>query len=110
MIVSVVEQPFWYSEKAISRNKKHIFLRNFRGCLQDAEPLHSFQNHSDFVTDVAWSPVHPAVFASADASGNVFLWNLNENTGAPISEAQTERGYGVRKMRWIQDGQCGYFA
>lgn len=27
--------------------------------------------------DVAWSPAHPAMFTSADASGRLDLWNLN---------------------------------
>lgn len=28
--------------------------------------------------DVAWSPTHPAMFACADATGRVDLWNLNQ--------------------------------
>ncbi|VDK44701.1 unnamed protein product [Gongylonema pulchrum] len=71
---------------------------------KETKPLCSFEKHGDYITDVAWSPVHPAVFTSADASGNVFLWNLNEDTEAPISHLQLEGGIGVRKMKWMQNG------
>ncbi|EFO23580.1 cytoplasmic dynein intermediate chain 1 [Loa loa] len=72
---------------------------------KETRPIYSFEKHGNYVTDVAWSPVHPAVFTSADASGNVFLWNLNEDTEAPVSHLQMEGGVGVRKMKWMQNGQ-----
>ncbi|VDO06757.1 unnamed protein product [Brugia timori] len=82
----------------------HLFL----SCSLDwteTRPIYSFEKHGNYVTDVAWSPVHPAIFTSADASGNVFLWNLNEDTEAPVSHLQMEGGAGVRKMKWMQNGQ-----
>lgn len=30
--------------------------------------------------DVAWSPVHPAMFAAVDGMGRLDLWNLNNDT------------------------------
>ena len=30
--------------------------------------------------DVGWSPVHPALFASADLTGKLSFWNLNTDT------------------------------
>lgn len=38
----------------------------------------------DSVYDVAWSPTHPALFASVDGTGRLDLWNLNQDTEAPI--------------------------
>ena len=43
-------------------------------------PLCSFENNSEYVYDVQWSPVHPAVFASADGEGRLDLWNMNMDT------------------------------
>ena len=41
------------------------------------KPLHSFEEFTDYVYDVKWSPVHPAVFACADGSGRLSVWNIN---------------------------------
>ena len=30
--------------------------------------------------DVGWSPIHPALFASADLTGKLSFWNLNTDT------------------------------
>uniref|UniRef100_A0A9J2PC67 Uncharacterized protein n=1 Tax=Ascaris lumbricoides TaxID=6252 RepID=A0A9J2PC67_ASCLU len=67
--------------------------------------LCSFEKHGDYVMDVAWSPVHPAVFTSADAAGNLFVWNVNEDNEAPITRLRMKDGVGVRKMMWMQNGQ-----
>jgi hypothetical protein len=32
------------------------------------------------VYDVAWSPIHPALFAAVDGTGRLDLWNLNKDT------------------------------
>jgi len=32
------------------------------------------------VYDVAWSPIHPAVFATVDGMGRLDVWNLNQDT------------------------------
>uniref|UniRef100_A0A673M2R7 Cytoplasmic dynein 1 intermediate chain 2-like n=1 Tax=Sinocyclocheilus rhinocerous TaxID=307959 RepID=A0A673M2R7_9TELE len=44
------------------------------------KPLYSFEDNSDYVYDVMWSPVHPALFACVDGLGRVDLWNLNNDT------------------------------
>ena len=41
------------------------------------KPLKTFDSSSDYVLDAQWHPSHPAMFASADGSGRVDLWNLN---------------------------------
>lgn len=43
-------------------------------------PLCSLENNSEYVYDVCWSPVHPAIFASADGEGKLDFWNINVDT------------------------------
>lgn len=43
-------------------------------------PLCSFENNSEYVYDVKWSPTHPAVFASVDGEGRLDFWNINSDT------------------------------
>lgn len=47
---------------------------------QENKALYSFEDSGDYVVDVRWSPTHPALFAAADASGRIDLWNLNRDT------------------------------
>ena len=42
--------------------------------------LYSFEDNGDYVYDVQWSPIHPALFASVDGMGKLDLWNLNSDT------------------------------
>ncbi|CAG5891032.1 unnamed protein product [Menidia menidia] len=44
------------------------------------KPLYSFEDNADYVYDVMWSPVHPALFAAVDGMGRLDLWNLNNDT------------------------------
>nr|XP_019945981.1 PREDICTED: cytoplasmic dynein 1 intermediate chain 1 [Paralichthys olivaceus] len=44
------------------------------------KPLYSFEDNADYVYDVMWSPVHPAIFAAVDGMGRLDLWNLNNDT------------------------------
>ncbi|KAL8165201.1 UNVERIFIED_CONTAM: hypothetical protein K2H54_033804 [Gekko kuhli] len=44
------------------------------------KPLYSFEDNADYVYDVMWSPVHPALFACVDGMGRLDLWNLNNDT------------------------------
>uniref|UniRef100_A0A673M3T4 Cytoplasmic dynein 1 intermediate chain 2-like n=1 Tax=Sinocyclocheilus rhinocerous TaxID=307959 RepID=A0A673M3T4_9TELE len=48
------------------------------------KPLYSFEDNSDYVYDVMWSPVHPALFACVDGLGRVDLWNLNNDTEGSV--------------------------
>ena len=45
-----------------------------------SKPLYSFENANDYIFDAKWSPVHPAMFASVDATGRVDIWNINQDT------------------------------
>ncbi|PAV58841.1 hypothetical protein WR25_08849 isoform A [Diploscapter pachys] len=75
---------------------------------KDTHLKFSFESHTDSVFDVAWSPVHPAVFASVDSEGNLFLWNLNEDIEAPVSRMALggdENSKFLRKLAWSDNGQ-----
>ena len=43
-------------------------------------PIYSFEEADDYVYDVKWHPLHPAMFGTADGSGRFDLWNLNTDT------------------------------
>ena len=47
---------------------------------QNPRPLYSFEDNGDYVYDVQWSPIHPALFAAVDGTGRLDLWNLNNDT------------------------------
>ena len=42
--------------------------------------LYSFEDNGDYVYDVEWSPINPALFATVDGMGKLDLWNLNNDT------------------------------
>lgn len=52
----------------------------FPPLFQHNKPLYSFEDNADYVYDVMWSPVHPAMFAAVDGMGRLDLWNLNNDT------------------------------
>ena len=43
-------------------------------------PIYSFEEADDYIYDVKWHPLHPAMFGTADGSGKFDLWNLNTDT------------------------------
>ena len=49
-------------------------------CKQEQKYLCSFEDNSDYVSDVQWSPTNPALFSSADIMGRLDLWHLNHET------------------------------
>lgn len=52
---------------------------------QNPRPLYSFEDNGDYVYDVQWSPIHPALFAAVDGTGRLDLWNLNNDTEVQMS-------------------------
>eukprot|EP00300_Choanocystis_sp_HF-7_P013809 c18456_g1_i1.p1 GENE.c18456_g1_i1~~c18456_g1_i1.p1 ORF type:complete len:639 (-),score=178.96 c18456_g1_i1:85-2001(-) len=66
-------------------------------------PLAVFEDASDFVFDVKWSPSHPAVFATGDAAGQLSLWNLAADMDAPVE--RTDLSSGINRIRWALDGK-----
>ncbi|XP_013381208.1 cytoplasmic dynein 1 intermediate chain 2 isoform X2 [Lingula anatina] len=71
---------------------------------REQKPLYSFEDNSDYVYDVAWSPIHPALFASVDGMGRLDLWNLNNDTEVPTASVVTDPTIALNKCRWHQNG------
>ncbi|XP_068159599.1 cytoplasmic dynein 1 intermediate chain isoform X13 [Drosophila tropicalis] len=72
--------------------------------LKDTKPLYSFEDNSDYVMDVAWSPVHPALFAAVDGSGRLDLWNLNQDTEVPTASIVVDGAPALNRVSWTPSG------
>lgn len=76
-------------------------------------PLISLVSHSyDYMSDVAWSPAHPSLFATASSNGTVGLWNLVTSFEVPVTgpdgivvEPDAMSGRGLNKLKWSSDGR-----
>jgi dynein intermediate chain, cytosolic len=76
-------------------------------------PLISLVSHSyDYMSDVAWSPTHPSLFATASSNGTVGLWNLASSFEEPLTgpdgivvEPDAMSGRGLNKLKWSADGR-----
>ncbi|DAZ96092.1 TPA: hypothetical protein N0F65_000640 [Lagenidium giganteum] len=69
-----------------------------------AAPVFSFEPSNEYVCDVRWSSVHPALFAVVDGSGVVSLWNICRDVEVPVVEAKVgDRA--INKVRWSADGR-----
>ncbi|XP_059140287.1 cytoplasmic dynein 1 intermediate chain 1-like isoform X4 [Physella acuta] len=66
--------------------------------------IHSFEDNNDYVYDVRWSPVHPALFASVDGEGRLDLWNLNSETEVPTASITIDGRPALNQCRWHQTG------
>ncbi|XP_046802733.1 cytoplasmic dynein 1 intermediate chain isoform X3 [Lucilia cuprina] len=73
--------------------------------LKDTKPLYSFEDNSDYVMDVAWSPIHPALFAAVDGSGRLDLWNLNQDTEVPTASVVVDGAPALNRVSWMPNGQ-----
>ncbi|XP_066094506.1 cytoplasmic dynein 1 intermediate chain 1 isoform X3 [Saccopteryx bilineata] len=69
------------------------------------KPLYSFEDNADYVYDVMWSPVHPALFACVDGMGRLDLWNLNNDTEVPTASVTIEGASALNRVRWAQGGK-----
>ncbi|XP_018961452.1 dynein, cytoplasmic 1, intermediate chain 2a-like isoform X2 [Cyprinus carpio] len=69
------------------------------------KPLYSFEDNSDYVYDVMWSPTHPALFACVDGVGHLDLWNLNNETEVPTASVTVEGSPALNRVRWAQSGR-----
>ena len=72
--------------------------------IQETKPLYSFEDNGDYVYDVAWSPMHPALFAAVDGSGRLDLWNLNSDTEVPTSSEIIEACPALNRVSWTPSG------
>uniref|UniRef100_A0A5S6QWS1 WD_REPEATS_REGION domain-containing protein n=1 Tax=Trichuris muris TaxID=70415 RepID=A0A5S6QWS1_TRIMR len=71
---------------------------------KEYKPLYSFENNSDYVFDVAWSPLHPALFASVDGTGKLDLWHLNQDAELPVASSMVEGGAALKSVVWARSG------
>ncbi|KER21419.1 hypothetical protein T265_15099 [Opisthorchis viverrini] len=76
-------------------------------------PLHTFEDYFDYVYDVSWSPVHPAVFAAVDGTGRLDVWNINQDVEVPCArhsirghtgQDRTGGNIALNKCRWDSSG------
>ncbi|KAI9291370.1 WD40 repeat-like protein [Neoconidiobolus thromboides FSU 785] len=65
--------------------------------------IHSFEHSGDYVYDVKWSPIHPALFGVIDGTGHFDLWNLNVDTEAPLISTKVSE-CALNKLVWHDDG------
>jgi len=73
--------------------------------VKETKPLYSFEDNGDYVYDVAWSPIHPALFTAVDGSGRIDLWNLNQDTEVPIASTIVEGAPALNRVSWTNSGQ-----
>uniref|UniRef100_A0A674CP88 Dynein cytoplasmic 1 intermediate chain 1 n=1 Tax=Salmo trutta TaxID=8032 RepID=A0A674CP88_SALTR len=69
------------------------------------KPLYSFEDNADYVYDVMWSPLHPAMFAVVDGIGRLDLWNLNNDTEVPTASVTIEGACALNRVRWGSGGK-----
>ncbi|XP_055931979.1 cytoplasmic dynein 1 intermediate chain 2-like isoform X3 [Argiope bruennichi] len=72
--------------------------------LKDSKPLYSFEDNGDYVCDVAWSPVHPSVFACVDGMGRLDIWNLNNDTELPTVSVVADGNPALNRVVWTPSG------
>lgn len=72
---------------------------------RNTKPLYSFEDNSDYVYDVMWSPAHPALFACVDGVGHLDLWNLNNETEVPSASVTIEGNPALNRVRWASSGR-----
>ncbi len=77
--------------------------------LSQITPILSFEHADDFVMDVKWSPIHPALFACVDAGGRLSLYHLNREVHVPIASVDLSEPGGPRvmlnKVAWDREGK-----
>lgn len=71
---------------------------------RDLKYIHSFEDNSDYVYDVQWSPIHPALFASVDGMGRLDLWHLNNETEVPSATVIVDNNVALNRCSWHQSG------
>ncbi|XP_030753666.1 cytoplasmic dynein 1 intermediate chain isoform X3 [Sitophilus oryzae] len=72
--------------------------------LKDSKPIYSFDDNGDYLLNLKWSPVHPALFAAVDCCGRLDLWNLNQDTEVPAASVTVEGMPALNKVSWTPSG------
>jgi dynein intermediate chain, cytosolic len=78
---------------------------------EPAQCLKTFDYSEDYVYDVKWNPISPTLFASADGTGVLDLWDLSQDFQAPIKREKVRSGEAaLNKLAWGLEGNrliCG---
>ncbi|XP_076337983.1 cytoplasmic dynein 1 intermediate chain 1-like isoform X2 [Tachypleus tridentatus] len=72
--------------------------------LKDTKPLYSFEDNGDYVYDVSWSPIHPALFACVDGMGRLDVWNLTNDTELPTASLVVDGNPALNRVVWTPTG------
>ncbi|KAG1652964.1 Cytoplasmic dynein 1 intermediate chain 2 [Nymphon striatum] len=72
--------------------------------LKENKYLYSFEDNGDYVYDVSWSPIHPALFAAVDGMGRIDLWNLNNDTEVPTAGVIVDGAPALNRVTWTPSG------
>lgn len=74
---------------------------------QHHHPVLSLDACEDYILDVKWHPLHPAVFAAVDGDGHVDLWNLNQGVESPAmrTENPNQKRLALNHCDWSSDGR-----
>lgn len=64
----------------------------------------SLERGSEYVMDVAWSPLHPALLAAGDCSGRLDLWHVSASDGHLPSASVSLRA-AINRLAWTPSGQ-----
>lgn len=72
-------------------------------------PLLTFESARDYVLDVQWSPVHPALFAMGDGTGRLDIWNISGDSDVPALTAHVDPSPGgeraaISRISWSENG------
>lgn len=63
-------------------------------------PILTLEEANDYVYDVAWHTIHPALFAQVDGSGRFDLFNLNVDVERPIVSINVGSSRALNKIKW----------
>ncbi|RXM99361.1 Cytoplasmic dynein 1 intermediate chain 2, partial [Acipenser ruthenus] len=100
-----VTSSFDWTVKLWSTKVHKLQLLDLKSDITNNKPLYSFEDNSDYVYDIMWSPTHPALFACVDGVGRLDLWNLNNDTEVPTASITVEGNPALNRVRWAHSGR-----
>lgn len=68
------------------------------------EPRFVFEDFSDYVYDVKWSPKTSTLFATGDGSGELQVWDTNYSIEKALQK-NLDAKEPLNKLSWHPDGQ-----
>lgn len=64
----------------------------------------TFEDYSDYLCDVSWSPIRSSMFACVDAQGTLDIWDINSSCEAPIASIDSATETPLTKVSWSPNG------